>query len=133
MKGELLPDRRQRFVLEEIAACIRRRGSTTGGRGSRSRRARSRHDRLFRAVEFGGGEAELRDTLQLAHQRFEAARDAVVRDERLEAGFVARPRDREQRATGGRSQKRGSLALRAARRAGRRASSANNWSVRMSR
>ena len=54
------------------------------------------HVRLLRAIELGGGEAEARDALQFGHERVEAARDAVVRDQRLHDRFVARPRRREQ-------------------------------------
>ena len=69
------------------------------------------HHRLLRAGELGRGEAEPRDALELGHERVEAARDAVVRDERLEHRFVLRPRRREQAAIRGRPEERRVRAL----------------------
>ena len=112
MKRELLPDRRQRFALQEVA------GVLVGAALGLTVRALShaalvvQQPRLLGARELGGSEAELRDPLQLGHQGVETACHAAVGDQRQELGLVLGARRTEQRTLSAGSEKGRVLALR---------------------
>ena len=112
MKRELLPDRRQRFALKEIAGVLVGAALGLAVRALGHAALVVEQPRLLGARELGGGEAELRDPLQLDHQGVETARHAAVGDERLDLGFVLRARCSEQRPLSAGSEKRRVLALR---------------------
>ena len=110
VKRELLPDRRQRFALEEVARVfVCAAGRLTIG-ALLDHAFGTGHVRLLRSVELGGGEAERRDALQFGHQGVEASRHAVVRDQRLQRRLVSRPWRRKEATAGGGPQERRLLA-----------------------
>jgi hypothetical protein len=111
MKRQLLPDGRQRFTLEKVARVFVGAARRLAVGALFGRALGRRQVGLFRAIQFGGGEAERRDALQLAHQRVEAPDDAVVRHQGLQRRFVARLRRRKQPAPGCGAQERRPVAL----------------------
>ena len=92
VEGELLPDRWQRFVLEEIARVFVRAARRLAVRALRHDALGAEHHRLLRAGELGRREAEACHALKLGDERVKTARHAVVGDERLEHRLVLRPR-----------------------------------------
>jgi len=111
VKRELLPDRRQRFSLEEIPRVLVGAALGLTVRAFRHDALVTEHHGLLRARELCRGEAEPRDPLELGHECVETARHAVVRDERLEGGFIPGARRLEQRTVRGSPDERRVLTL----------------------
>ena len=98
MERQLLPDRRQRLTLQEIARVLVGAALGFAIGAFRDDALVGRHPVLLGARELGRGEAESRDPLQLGYQRLEAAGHAVIRYQCLEQRLIPGPRHREQTA-----------------------------------
>ena len=97
MKRELLPDRRQRFPLQEVARVLVGAARRLAIRALRHGPFVTGHARPPRPIELAGRESESDDALQLGDEGVEAAAHAVVGDDRLQNGFVTGPRRRKER------------------------------------
>ena len=111
VEREFLPDRRQRFALEEVARVLVGPALRFAVGAFRHRALEAPHRRLLRAGELRGGESKACDPLQLGDERLEAACHAVVRDERLEHRLVPGPGGLEQPSIRRRAQERRICAL----------------------
>ena len=128
MKRELLPDRRQRFTLEEVARVFVGAARRFAIRALLDDALGAGHVCLFRAIELGGGEPEGHDAFELGHERIEATRDAVARHQRLQRSL----RHASSAPGTGRGRRRpaGTAACRLCESSSRRSPSIceNNWS-----
>src|SRR5207237_8360831 len=108
---ELLPDRRQRLGLEEVArvfvGAVCRLAIGTFRDGSLI----AEHYRLLRTGELGRREAEPRETLQLCDECGQTPGHPVIRYDRLQQRLVPCPRGWQQLAVGGGAHERRIRAL----------------------
>src|SRR5213594_2994691 len=98
MEGELLPDRRQRLALKEVARVFVGAARRLAVGAFRDGALIAEHRRFLRSGEFGRRETEPRETLQLSDERGQTSRHPVIRYDRLEQCYVPCSRCRPQLA-----------------------------------
>src|SRR5215471_18217676 len=106
MERKLLPDRRQRLVLEEVARVFVGAARRLAVGTFRDGTLIAEHHRLLRAGELGCRETELREPLQFCDECGQTARHPIIRYDRLQDYSIPCSRGWEQLAVGGSAHER---------------------------